>query len=476
MGPTSRSTRFTLRSGIAALTATLATAAAMAQAPRPRPRTAPRPQVPAARPTATATSAPTAVPTQARALAITHEEMGCVIVGKFPQFSACFEPATDLAAADMYFKGEKHTSWYRVPFKQEGKCHKATLPKPAKALKDTNVFLYASGASRQWGEARTREYAVKVVETEGECKGEKPVAPYVPSATITVFPSLPGGFAVTAAGGALPILPITGGALVVGGGVAVASGAFSEEGGTDNGGPDGGGASPTPTATPVTQVPTPTPTPRPSTNQPPNLSCRTSPNPPTGAAPLNVEFNLCLSEDPEGRPLTFTFEFGDGGTSGGFCRETHTYTGTGTFTAKACVQDELPANQRCCTVNVTTTVPTPVPYKAFAERMSVTSTLEVPGASAQVVMDDSQVAYPGEGTAYLVARARRGEIRFDAQLVAAKGQPGRWRFDFSQTEPMIPGTLRVVHGKVLQLKTDGVVFALQGKPGERVSFTFETWR
>ena len=473
MGPASRSTRFTLRSVIVGLVALLATAVAMAQAPRPRTRPTPR-QTATARPTATATAAPTAAPTKARALAITHEEMGCVIVGKFPQFSACFDPATDLAAADMYFKGEKHTSWYRVPFKSEGKCHLATLPKPSKALKDTLVMLYASGASRQFGEARTREYAVKVVESESECKGEKPVAPYVPSATVTVFPSLPGGFTLTAGAG-LPVLPIVGGGLVVvGGGVAATS--LGDDGGDGGDGP-GGGSTPTPTATPVTLTPTPTPTPRPSTNLPPNLDCRTTPNPPNGNIPFGVEFNMCRTEDPEGRALTYSFDFGDGGTArGSDCRQSHTYPLAGTYTARLCAVDDSPPNERCCNITVRALTPTPVPYKAFTERMAVTSTLEVAGATAQVVMDDTQVAYPGEGTAHLVARARRGEIRFDGQLVGAKGQPGRWRFDLSHTEPMIPGTLRVIHGKVLQLKSDSVTFALQGKPGERVSFTFETWR
>src|SRR5262245_28897212 len=101
---------------LAGIGLTVASQAEAASVPRPRPTL----RAPASASAPTATPAPTPVPTP-RALSINHEEMGCVIVGKFPEFTACFDPASDLKSADMYFKGEKNTSWYRVPFKPQGK-------------------------------------------------------------------------------------------------------------------------------------------------------------------------------------------------------------------------------------------------------------------------------------------------------------------------------------------------------------------
>ena len=133
-----------------------------------------------------------------------------MVVDRFPQFKACFAPAADVAKAEMFFRSEKNSSWYRVLFGTQGECRTATLPKPGKKLVGTQLLLYAAGTSRQWGEARTREYAVQVVESESQCKSDKPAAPWVPSASVTVFPSLPLGFTV-ARGGGVPILAVVGG-------------------------------------------------------------------------------------------------------------------------------------------------------------------------------------------------------------------------------------------------------------------------
>jgi PKD domain-containing protein len=90
---------------------------------------------------------------------------------------------------------------------------------------------------------------------------------------------------------------------------------------------------------------------------PPNLApvgnFRVSPNPATGPAPLLVSFNMCKSTDPNGDPLNFTFEFGDGTrTSHRFCRDDHTYA-AGAFVAKTCVTDGQPGHESCQTFKVT---------------------------------------------------------------------------------------------------------------------------
>jgi hypothetical protein len=71
---------------------------------------------------------------------------------------------------------------------------------------------------------------------------------------------------------------------------------------------------------------------------------RVRPNPPrvVGQA-LNI--NMCHSTDPNpGIQLHYHVEWGDGSDDRGFCRLSHVYSASGTFTAVACVWDEIPAH------------------------------------------------------------------------------------------------------------------------------------
>jgi hypothetical protein len=77
------------------------------------------------------------------------------------------------------------------------------------------------------------------------------------------------------------------------------------------------------------------------------------------------------------------------------------------------------------------------------------------------------------GLAALTAERRTGTNRVEAVLVRGAGRPGTWRFDFSGETTIRPGSLRVVAGTVVVITGDSLVFRLQGKPGERVVFTFE---
>ena len=64
-----------------------------------------------------------------------------------------------------------------------------------------------------------------------------------------------------------------------------------------------------------------------------------------GAAPLDVHVNMCHSSDPApGISLHFHVTWGDGADDHGFCRFDHTFSDPGTFTAQACVWDEIPAH------------------------------------------------------------------------------------------------------------------------------------
>ena len=71
-------------------------------------------------------------------------------------------------------------------------------------------------------------------------------------------------------------------------------------------------------------------------NQPPTAVA--SGNPVSGQAPLPVLFSSAGSSDPEGQPLTYSWAFGDGGTSTQ-ANPTHTYQTAGQYTARLTVSD-----------------------------------------------------------------------------------------------------------------------------------------
>jgi hypothetical protein len=61
----------------------------------------------------------------------------------------------------------------------------------------------------------------------------------------------------------------------------------------------------------------------------------------------------------------------------------------------------------------------------------------------------------------------------EATVVEAR-TGGTWRFELGSLPGFRPETLRVVAGEVVQLAGDAVVFRVQGRPGERVVFSFRT--
>ncbi len=71
-------------------------------------------------------------------------------------------------------------------------------------------------------------------------------------------------------------------------------------------------------------------------NQPPVAVA--SANPRSGAVPLAVTFSSAGSSDPEGTALTYTWAFGDGGTSTA-ANPSHTYQSAGTYIARLTVSD-----------------------------------------------------------------------------------------------------------------------------------------
>jgi hypothetical protein len=114
----------------------------------------------------------------------------------------------------------------------------------------------------------------------------------------------------------------------------------------------------------------------------------------------------------------------------------------------------------------TTTLPPPAGGRPGAA--SWTSRLDVPGAAAQVVAEGA-VSALAAGRVHGGPLRRNGRQRVDGVLTRAGSAPGAWRFDLAGAAP---GSVQVTAGTVAASGPAWVVFSVQGRRGERVSFSF----
>jgi hypothetical protein len=111
---------------------------------------------------------------------------------------------------------------------------------------------------------------------------------------------------------------------------------------------------------------------------------------------------------------------------------------------------------------------------ALGPELRWSSQLDVEGGWGRVTSNGADAASASVGVSPLAMRARSGPNRVEAELVAAAGKAGTWRFELLDRGRLDPGSLRVLQGQVLLVTEEAVVFRLQGRPGERVAFTFRT--
>ena len=101
-------------------------------------------------------------------------------------------------------------------------------------------------------------------------------------------------------------------------------------------------------------------------------------------------------------------------------------------------------------------------------RVSWSSSLEIEDGRGRLSFGaDGRVV--ARGRAMGVSTTRSGDNLVEAVLLAGRGI-GSWRFEIAGA---VPGSLRPVAGEVLLLTADAIVFRLEGKPGERVAFSYE---
>jgi hypothetical protein len=130
------------------------------------------------------------------------------------------------------------------------------------------------------------------------------------------------------------------------------------------------------------------------------------------------------------------------------------------------------------TITVNNTGPCATPDAGPAPGASssaiLVSELGVPGGAGQIVANGEAV-FPRTGRSPFAVRLKAGENRVEATLVEARAG-GTWRFELGALPGFQPETLRAVAGDVVQVAADSVTFRLQGRPGERIVFTFRTER
>ncbi len=180
----------------------------------------------------------------AQGVAIDHDEIGCIVAGKYPKMNACFAPSSLVKKARVYFRPETLTTWYYVEMTSDAPCFSGVLLKPSKALVDKKIFYYVD--VQGGGTGRTPEYGPVVRASEEECRDRLPIAPVSATGPAAVYPSLPAGFV---GGGGVSTGVVAGGvaaaAVVAGGAVLLAD--------------DDGPAATTPATVPATNPPVTTP-------------------------------------------------------------------------------------------------------------------------------------------------------------------------------------------------------------------------
>jgi len=214
-----------------------------------------------------------------------------------------------------------------------------------------------------------------------------------------------------------------------------------------------------------------------------------------------VSFNMCASSDPEGDPLAFSIDYGDGDSYAGTnCSVKHRYTApegsTRFYNALVCVTDGQPGHDPDCRTYVirvqgdalpdsTASQGAPVDLRPATPAppidaspagpsgdVALDSQLTAPGATGQILVNGSESFFVGTGQSRLAARGLPETNRVEALVVDGKGARGQWRFDLSATRLPVEG-LRVVAGQTVSVSPREVVFALSGRPAERIVFSFQ---
>jgi glucose/arabinose dehydrogenase/PKD repeat protein len=175
-----------------------------------------------------------------------------------------------------------------------------------------------------------------------------------------------------------------------------------------------------------------------SANQPPVVVASASPR--SGAPPLNVTFSSAGSQDPEGQPITYSWDFGDGSPLSTAANPSHTYA-AGAYSARLTVSD-----------GVNTSVSTPITIQA-GSAPDVTISAPLDGSTFR---GGDVIGYAGDAT--------------DAEDGALPSSAFSWTVDFLHDGHVHPGsTVTGAKSGSFTIPTTGHDF--EGNTRYRISLT-----
>lgn len=419
----------------------------------------------------------------AQELTVRTDDVECVPEGRFPEITACFEPASKLARARLYFRADRTPHWYFVEMRPRDPCHVGVLPRPKRSAE--RIVYYVEGLDKSFGVSRSAERSA-AVKNRIEC-----AAAALDKATVVVgalggAPLVPAGFATAGVGASVVAAGVAGAGAVVAG---VVGGGGTSTTSTTTTTPSAGGTSTTttlPSSTTTTVGPSTTlattTTPASSTTTT-VVSCGDTRAPSSAITfPVNgllvtllVTIVASASDDVGVTEVEFLV---DGSvistdTSPPYAALWNTLSvpnGSHVLTARA--------RDACGNATLSSPVTVTVFNLLLASgsgraRLRWTSQLDVAGGSGQVVVNRTALAFVGAGPVSATGDVAQGEQVVEAWLVSGEGRPGVWRFGFDSPSG-IRLAIRPIAGDVVQLTPTGVSFRLQGRPGERIVFGLRT--
>jgi outer membrane biosynthesis protein TonB len=467
-------------------------------------------------------------------LAIAHEPPDCVLAAQRPRLLACISPSSRVAHGQVSLRwtgGSASGVWTTVPLVSDAPCFSAVLPR---AHPGDSLLEYSLEATDPSGAtARSGPFRARVVADGAACGGGR-VARVASGSEAKPPEGGAGhavGAAPSGGGSAKVLLGVLGGGAAVAGGVIAATahgGAPSPEPTTTlavvvvatpgpaqpapsptaepsptpkpPNPPPGGpvpapGPTPTPTPAPI-PTPTPTPAPAPTATPPPPPTTRddchtdgvapttriTAPAAGSRVTRSPVTISAFADDNIGVARVEFYYHVDRAGTTAmadpphfiaSVKNPPYTTSWALPSTCGALVAFSSRAYDGCDNLGISADAQVEVcTTGAFVAPATLAwrSTLEVPGAEGQVVVNAAAVVFHPAGTSNGVVGVTGAEVRIEAQLVRAEGRPGTWELDFAGGGVKV-GSLRVETGQPVVRQGTAVRFQLRGQPGERVVLT-----
>ena len=457
------------------------------------------------------------------ALNIVHEPVECVTAGQHPVIEAAVPAGSDLRSAKVYFRSDKYPKFYFVEMTREANTLRSVLPKPSPETE--HIVYYIEAVDVSFNNTIDAEHTAEISD---QCERLAPnddhpvlVDPsIIVGATEAGAPALPPGFETAGIIGSLSSAgllsglgggPGVGTAAIIGGAAAGVGGAAVVVTGNEGEStaepneppPEPTSPSTPPTSTgpeppnpanpqppeptdpqpPVTPTDPTTPPPADPTTPPPPDTPEPPPPPSSVTACFEASFpggscNMKLDAACSSGSIT-TYDWvinapsALGGTtthSGSKVNHNFTACSGESVTVTLAVSDGASASD-----STIETITLPVSQRLAGLRTSLVSSLMVgarnDAAHGRIVLNAIRTDPTNNAAPFRhVFEGLPGENTVEAVLVSEAGRETYWKFDFSQSEHFVPGSIRPEQGSVVSIEHRQVVFRLSGATQERIRF------